>query len=188
MIGDRVRWGQPDPEGVHAHRGGVVRAVTLANSVWHVLVQRADGTFADELAGNLVAVEPGTSTDVLELEREVARLDLELVAEREQIIHLRDHIIQAGLEETGAPSLDRPCGAAIELLKTFQAELVAVGAARDDARTERDEAVARLTSAFDIMKAERDAAIKRTDDLSTEIDALKKPKAGGRNRPPERLG
>lgn len=175
MIGDRVKWGQPDPEGVHAHRGGVVRTVALANGHWHVLVQRADGTYGDELAANLVAVEPGAPSDVLE--RELAEVQAEHIAEREQIIHLRDYIIQAGLEEAGAPSLDDPCGTAIDLLKTFQAELVGVGAARDAA-------IAEATAA----RADRDAAIKRADELTVELESVKRPKPGGRNRPPERIG
>ena len=215
MIGDRVRWGQPDPDGIHAHRGGVVRAVTLANGQWHALVQRADGTYGSEIVTNLASVEPGASVDALK--RELAEVQAELIVERDRILQLRAYITEAGLEDAGASALDDACGAAIELLKTFQVELVAAGAARDaaevnvkealglyhkaeaavtDAIAERDAAQAvanELTIERDGIRAqrdtaiaERDAALKHADELGAELEAKKsKP---GRNRGPERIG
>lgn len=170
MIGDRVRWAHTDQHGqpLFPDRSGVVRAVALANGQWHVLVQGANGEYRSELASNLAAeIVSSFSCSARDTDELAARL-----AERsDAITRLDDYIREQGLDDVDAPE---PCALAIDLLKSFQAELLAVGAARDDARTERDEAVSRLTSAYDTAKAERDA-------LATELEAARK-----RKRPPGR--
>jgi len=169
VIGDRVRWTHTDQQGqpLFPDRGGVIRAVALANGQWHVLVQHANGTYSSELASNLEAVEPGSSIDVLERawEREACN---------EAITQLGDYIVGEGLLE----DVPEPCQAAIDLLRTFQAELLAVGAARDTAQAAHDAAVAReqpILAQLTEMRTARDAAI-------AELEAAKK-----RKRPPGRL-
>lgn len=171
MIGDRVRWAhdfpdRPETAKAFATRGGIIRAVCFAAEHWRVLVQHDDGTYGAELASNLAAVEPGSPADVAE--RDLAEARAELGAERDRTGALLRYITDEGLVED-APE---PCAAAIELLKTFQAELLAVGAARDAA----DRMAAELAIERDQMRAERDAAV-------AEIEATKKRKRSGGRLP-----